>query len=195
MCVAPDVRPFRVFRVQRCAAGDALHAHHHLPIAPPPLPFPRASVRRPYSSSTRRGALCALISPKVVANVTLRTAGPAHRLHAVADRGAIAARRSDLAYVTVTVVDAAGVPVPDAEVEVWFRLLPQSGPGEVAAVGNGNPTDPASVRAAARRTYRGRCLAILRPGTVERSPQPGTELWLEATSEGLGSAVVAVALR
>jgi beta-galactosidase len=55
-----------------------------------------------------------------------------------------------------------------------------SGPGEIAAVGNGNPKDVASFRQPHRDTFHGKCVAIVRPmgkaGVIEvRSESPGLE--------------------
>ena len=75
----------------------------------------------------------------------------------------------------VTVVDAAGRPVPDAVVPVTFSV---EGEGEVAAVGNANPKDIASWRQPKRETFHGACVAIVRPkgkaGVVTlRAESPG----------------------
>ena len=54
------------------------------------------------------------------------------------------------------------------------------GAGELAAVGNANPKDVASFREPTCRTFRGRCLAILRPfgheGTITLAGQVGWAL-------------------
>ncbi len=60
------------------------------------------------------------------------------------------------------------------------------GAGELAAVGNANPKDVASFREPTCRTFRGRCLAILRPFGHE-----GT-ITLKAKSDGLSPASVVV---
>jgi len=62
--------------------------------------------------------------------------------------------------VTVEAVDADGQRVPNAEVLVSFSV---NGVGELAAQASGIPNDPASFRLPKRKTYQGRCLAILRP--------------------------------
>jgi beta-galactosidase len=101
-----------------------------------------------------------LINGQVVAQTTLKTSGAPKRVKFVADRANIRADRNDLSYVTVEVVDANGQRVPNAEVMVRFSV---SGAGELAAQGSGTPNDPASFRAPIRKTFQGRCLAILRP--------------------------------
>ncbi|MBP8605628.1 MAG: DUF4982 domain-containing protein [Phycisphaerae bacterium] len=124
----------------------------------PVSPTLTAQFRVPYAP----GELCALglISGKVAAKATLKTAGPPKKLRLTADRTSIRASRSDLAYVTVEVVDADGQRVPDAEVLVHFSVM---GAGELAAQGSGVPNEPASFKSPQRKTFQGRCLAILRP--------------------------------
>ena len=106
----------------------------------------------------------------------LRTAGDPARLRLTADRPEIRADRSDLSYVTVEVVDEAGIVVPHAAATVWFRV---EGVGELAGVGNGNPADAASFKAPRRRPFRGRCLAIVRP------TGPAGEITLRAEADGV----------
>eukprot|EP00035_Acanthoeca_spectabilis_P026649 m.463609 g.463609 ORF g.463609 m.463609 type:complete len:1116 (-) comp23110_c0_seq1:127-3474(-) len=97
---------------------------------------------------------------------TLVTAGKGVALVASVDRQTIRASRSDLAYVTVSVVDANGERIPDARERLKFDV---SGVGELAAVGTGDPTDVSSFHQGTRVTYQGRAVAILRPalGTPE----------------------------
>ena len=120
---------------------------------------------------------------RIVATRILSTTGVAEKLRLIADRPVIRADRNDLAYVTVEAVDKAGVRVPDADAEVHFTV---SGPGELMAVGNGNPKDPSSFQQPVRALFRGRCLAILRP-----NGKPGA-ITLRAEADGLAATVVAV---
>ena len=89
-----------------------------------------------------------------------KTTGAPKKLKLIADRPRIRADRDDLSCVTVEVVDAKGQCVPNAEISVRFSV---TGAGELAAQGSGTPNDPASFRAPVRKTFQGRCLAILRP--------------------------------
>ncbi|QJW89882.1 DUF4982 domain-containing protein [Spirosoma taeanense] len=118
--------------------------------------------------------------------VELATAGPAHALRLSPDRAAIRASRNDLSFVTVEVVDAHGQVVPDVAIPVSFQV---SGKGELAAVGNANPTDMASFQQPKRTTFRGRCLAVIRPQTTS-----GT-ITLTATAAGLQPAEVVIRTR
>ncbi|MDB5243026.1 MAG: glycoside hydrolase family protein, partial [Spirosoma sp.] len=96
---------------------------------------------------------------KPTGSVELKTAGPPHRLRLTADRSTIRANRNDLSYVVVEVIDGAGNVVPSAALPITFEL---NGVGQLAGVGNGNPTDLSSFQRPEKTTFRGRCLAIVR---------------------------------
>jgi len=69
------------------------------------------------------------------------------------------------------------------QVHVYTRCdlvkLELNGNGKLAGAGNGNPGDVASFQPSWRRTYQGKCLAIIRPEVT-----PG-KITIKATSEGL----------
>ncbi|QIA09146.1 glycoside hydrolase family 2 TIM barrel-domain containing protein [Draconibacterium halophilum] len=113
---------------------------------------------------------------KETAVIELKTAGIPHGLRLIADRTNINADRNDLSYITVEIVDENNQLVPNFEIPVQFSI---EGVGEIAAVGNADPTDMASFHTMERKTFNGRCLAIVRPkgnaGVIK----------LTATSEGL----------
>jgi len=125
---------------------------------------------------------------RLATNVSLRTSGKPAALRLSADRPLINADRNDLSYVTVEVVDAQGELVPDATMRVNFQV---SGVGELAAVGSGDPRDTSSFSVPRRTTWRGRCVAILRPGTDNVAPAGGS-ISLTATASGLTSATMKV---
>ncbi|HEU5072243.1 MAG TPA: glycoside hydrolase family 2 TIM barrel-domain containing protein [Verrucomicrobiae bacterium] len=134
------------------------------------------------------GELCAigLVNGKEVAKTTLKTAGEPHRIRLTADRSVIRADRNDLSYVTVEVVDAKGNRVPNATIPIRFTI---SGAGELAATGSGAPNDASSFRLPLRKTYEGRCIAILRPnGGAEK-------IQLKAEADGLKPATVILKTR
>jgi len=120
---------------------------------------------------------------RVVAKAILKTSGPPKKLKLAADRPRIRADRNDLCYVTVEVVDSNGQRVPNARIPVRFSV---SGAGELAAQGSASPNDPASFRAPIRKTFQGRCLAILRPISG-----PGS-ITLRAEADGLESDALTV---
>ena len=126
------------------------------------------------------------------ATQTLLTAGPVASLHVVADRGTIHHSRDDLSYVTVTALDAKGVPVPDAANLVSFALSQGSKHTslELAAVGSGDPRDVSALQGVSKRKlWRGNALAILRP-TVGGAANSWATLTVSAV--GLPSASVTV---
>ncbi len=98
---------------------------------------------------------------------SLVTAGRLASLKLSADRSTIDAVRDDLAFVTVEGIDADGNLIPIETAEVTAAV---SGPGELIAFGNGDPTDVASVQDARQKLWRGRALTIVRstgkPGTI-----------------------------
>ena len=80
-------------------------------------------------------------------------------------------------------MDAAGAPVPDGVRQIDFHI---EGAGELAAAGSANPKDVASFRQPTCRTFKGKCMAILRP-----TGRAGT-IRLSAASKGLAPASVVV---
>ncbi|MBN2686077.1 MAG: hypothetical protein JXR40_12410, partial [Pontiellaceae bacterium] len=117
-----------------------------------------------------------------VASTQLRTTGKPSAIRLSADRSIIRADRNDLSYVTVEIVDDKGEVVPNGAYPVEFLV---AGEGELVATGSGCPNDAASFQAPLRKSWRGRCLAIVRPSGVA-----GT-ITLEASAKGLkGDALV-----
>ena len=139
-----------------------------------------ATFEVPYESGELKAT--GLTNGKEMETKILKTTGKASKIRLTADRTELKASRNDLSYVTVEVLDANGEIVPDASVSIQFAT---SGEGELAAVENGNPTDMKSFRTPLVNSFRGRCLAILRP-----NGKPGS-ITLTAKSEGLeGNQVV-----
>ena len=79
---------------------------------------------------------------KETAIKVLKTAGEPYAINLVADRNKINADRNDLSYVKIEVVDVNGQMVPQDSIKISLTL---SGNGELAASGNANPKDMASV--------------------------------------------------
>ena len=120
---------------------------------------------------------------KEVGSVILKTANAPKTIRLKADRSTIRASRNDLSYVTVEILDDKNNVVPNATVPVEFSI---SGAGELAGVGNANPSDMASFKQSKRNTFRGKCLVILRP------KGDAGDITLKATSPGLQSAKIVV---
>jgi beta-galactosidase len=123
---------------------------------------------------------------KAVDSVVLKTAGRPAGIRLVADRKNIQANPNDLAYVTAEVVDANGNVVPDAELLLHFNI---KGNGEIIATGNANPTDMESMQQPQHKTFRGKCLVIVRPdGRIGK-------VTLKATGNGLKDASIQIITR
>jgi len=97
-----------------------------------------------------------------------------------ADRTRIAADGYDLVHVEVAVTDAEGITVPSAECEICFRV---EGEGEMIGVDNGNLSSDEPYKGERRRTYLGRCLAVV------RSTSRAGDIRLTATSGPLTESV------
>jgi beta-galactosidase len=113
---------------------------------------------------------------------SVRTAGAGSRLALVADRSTIAADGRDLSFVTVRVLDSAGVVVPTDSRRVRFSV---SGLGEIVATDNGDPADMDAFPSTERRLFSGLALAIVRS-----RPGGGGVIVVKATAEGLAPAEI-----
>ena len=111
---------------------------------------------------------------------SLSTTGAFAALRLAADRSTIRHDRGDLAYVTVEAIDAQGRRVLGPDVDVTFAVLGSA--AEVVAVGSGSPVDASSFLSLHQRTWRGRCVVILRPAGADA----GT-IVLTATAQGVAS--------
>ncbi len=115
---------------------------------------------------------------------TVKTAGPAAKLEVSVDRSAIDADGRDLAFVTVRIVDANGLPVPRADHRIAFNV---DGPGEIVATDNGDPTSFEPFQASTRKAFSGLCLAIVRAKAGETG-----RFTVTAASDGLAAAATAI---
>ena len=119
---------------------------------------------------------------KAWAEDTVKTAAAPAKVLLSSDRGGITADRKDLAFVTTTIADPAGVLVPRSKNLVKFSI---SGPGELVATDNGDATSHAPFQAHDIKAYNGMALAIVRA--------TGTgPITLTATAEGLTTATVVI---
>jgi beta-galactosidase len=141
----------------------------------------------PYEPGTLRAV--AREGTRVVAEDTVETTTAAARLELKVDRAAIRADGQDLAFVTVRVVDASGrLSRVDGDHPVSFDL---TGPGSIAGVDNGDPTNHepfkgATPLAARHRAFNGLALVVLKSA---RTPGP---LVLRARAEGLTPAEIRI---
>jgi beta-galactosidase len=108
---------------------------------------------------------------------TVATTGQPAKLLASADRAKLHADGQDLSFVTVTIADKDGRPVPRSHDRITFTL---SGPGEIVATDNGDATDLESFQSPRRKAFNGLALAIVKT----RAGEPG-KLTLTASADGL----------
>ena len=134
----------------------------------------KATFSVPYAPGTLKAV--GIRGDKPVAENVLTTAGNAAGLRLTADRTQVQADGEDLSFVTVEAVDAQGRFQPHADQEVQFSV---SGPGVIAAVGNGDGQDAASYQGNSRKLFDGRALVVIR---TSRNAGP---IKLSASSSGL----------
>jgi beta-galactosidase len=89
----------------------------------------------------------------------LRTAGPAAKILLSADKTRFTNDWNDVVFVTATVVDANGVPVPDGDQLINFEA---SGAGSIVAVDSSDNTDHDPFQTTKRKAFQGRCLAYIK---------------------------------
>lgn len=114
---------------------------------------------------------------KPEATKTIVTAGEPTKLQLSPDRAVIAADGEDLSFITVKIIDKAGNFCPTANNLINFKV---SGPGTIAAVGNGNAATTEPFQANYRKAFNGLCMLIIK----SKNNQPGT-IQIEASSDGL----------
>jgi beta-galactosidase len=144
----------------------------------------KATFAVPYAPGTLRAV--GVRGDRPVVESTLTTAGAPARVRLTADRASVRADGQDLSFVSVEVVDAEGRFQPNADQEVQFSI---SGPGVIAAVGNGDGKDGAPYQGDRRKLFHGRAQVVVRA-----SKQSGP-IQLTAAIPGLGSGVVTIAAK
>jgi beta-galactosidase len=137
----------------------------------------------PYQPGTLRAV--AYRGRKPVAAEDVFSAGPPARLALVPDRTTITSDGDDLSFLTVRIEDADGHFCPTSNNAIQFNV---TGPGTIAAVGNGNPATTESFQADHRSAFNGLALVVVR--AVRGSAGAIT---VEARSPGLASARTALA--
>jgi beta-galactosidase len=111
---------------------------------------------------------------------SIKTAGSASKLLLTPDRPAISNDGRDLAFITLAVADKDSQTVPRSMNLIHFDI---SGPGEIVATDNGDPTDMTAFPSTERKAFNGLALVIVR---AERG-QTG-EIVVTAKSDGLQEA-------
>lgn len=115
----------------------------------------------------------------------LQTAGTPVSIRLKADRSLLHAGIQDLSYITAELVDARGVRNPGAELPVTFSL---TGDAELVGIGNANPLSLESYQQSSRKTWKGRCLLVIKAGK-----KPG-KIILTARVPGVRTAAITLAI-
>jgi len=102
------------------------------------------------------------------------TAGAPEKIRLTVDRDVIQACPSDVAHVTVEVLDKNGNLVPTAGNLIKFKV----NGAKLIGVENGNMSDLTSVKDSEKKVYAGMCLAIIQA-------EGAGEITFTATSDGL----------
>ncbi len=141
----------------------------------------KATFAVPYAPGTLKAV--GVRGDRTVAESILITAGAPARVRLTADRRSIRADGQELSFVTVETLDAKGRFQPNADQDVQFAI---SGPGVIAAVGNGDGKDGAPYQGDRRKLFQGRALVVVRT-----SKQSGL-IRLRAAIPGLSPGVVTI---
>jgi beta-galactosidase len=115
---------------------------------------------------------------------SVKTAGTAIKLILTPDRSTIANDGKDLSFITLTVADQDSRPVPRAMNKIHFEV---SGPGEIVATDNGDPTDMTAFPSKDRKAFNGLALAVVRAKRGQKG-----NIIVAAKSEGLEEARTAI---
>jgi len=111
---------------------------------------------------------------------SVKTAGNPAALQIKPDRETIAGDGLDLSFITLSVIDRAGLRAPRANNLIHFSIR---GPGEIVATDNGDPTDFTVFASKDRTAFNGVALVIVRA----KRGQAG-KITVSAQSEGLAAA-------
>jgi len=98
---------------------------------------------------------------KKVQESFLKTAGSPTDLVLTAEKTMLHANNQDLTYINVEVKDDKGITNPKTELPVQFSV---EGAGTIAGVGNANPASVESCHSNTRKTWKGKCLLIVKAG-------------------------------
>ena len=120
---------------------------------------------------------------KDVVTEELKTAGEPAKIILSADKGAIANNWDDVSYVTATVVDANGVPCPQADKILTFSA---DGAGVVSVTDNGDLAMQDVYTSPVRHTYHGKAIAIIKANA------PSGKITVKASAAGLADGTVTI---
>lgn len=118
------------------------------------------------------------------ANDTVQTAGQPSKLSVTTDAKSITADGKDLVFVTVTVLDAKGNVVPEANNTIHYTV---TGAGEIVATDNGDPADLNSFIDHDKKAYSGLALAIVRAKVGAKG-----NIMVSASADGIAPGSVSI---
>lgn len=121
---------------------------------------------------------------KAIGETLVKTAGEPNIVKLTPDRSTINANGNDLAYVLVEALDKDGNLCPLADNLINFTI---EGPGEIAAVGNGDPQSLDPYVANYRKLFYGKAMLIIRSKENETG-----EIEIKATSNGIKAALTTI---
>ncbi len=137
----------------------------------------KATFSVPYQPGTLKAV--GVNGDKSVAESVLTSAGEPKQLRLTADRSVVHADGQDLSFITVEALDAQGRVQPNADQLITFEI---SGPGVIAAVGNGDGTSDEPYQGHQNKLFQGRAQVVVRT-----SKTPG-DIQVKATAPGLSAA-------
>jgi beta-galactosidase len=111
----------------------------------------------------------------------LRTAGAPAKIVLTSDRNKLAQGWDEMAYVTATVVDKDGIPVPGAGTKIAFEA---TGAGAIVAVDSGDVASTEPLQATERKTFDGQCVAIL------KAVAGSGKITVKAAADGLAAGAI-----
>lgn len=109
------------------------------------------------------------------------TAGAPAQLEAIADRSVISADGEDLSFITVSVLDARGVPVPHADNMVTCQV---EGTASIIGTDNGSQVSHEPFTTNYRKAFNGKCLFVV------QSDRRAGKAVVTFTAEGLDASTV-----
>lgn len=124
---------------------------------------------------------------KEIGTATIRTAGEPAALRLTPDCKDLAPDGNDLCFVLVEMVDSEGTVVPNADQQVKLTV---TGPAEIAAIANGDPTSLESFIDAEHKLFNGQATLFLRSKKGEKG-----NVLVTATVEGVEAAKLKVEVK
>jgi len=120
---------------------------------------------------------------KIVANYEVRTAGKPAGIKLAAHKNSLANSWDDVVFLSVSVVDANGTVVPDANNLISFKV---EGPGAIAAVDSADINSHEPYQASERRAFQGLCQALI------KANKSAGKITVTANSPGLAGAKITI---